>query len=204
MLSRWIIFYKIENKILFFIIRILLKVRVKMATLTTPLQHANAEQNMMMMIRVSIEKDIENGNCKPMEATRRYNNTARSMGLPPATDNHINTFKRLRANYNAARRRAREAAGAGVEITADGFRRISQEVRDACIGDSSAFRSIPPPRRIRRARARNNNVPDVPEEEECERGGGERKTSEPPMATNVVPVYNEWEIDPDIPYAIAV
>jgi len=144
-----------------------------MATLTT-----SAEVNMMMMIRMSIEKDIENGNCKPMEATRRYNNTARSMGLPPATELYINNFKRIRANYNAARRRARAEAG--------------QE-----------FRAVAPPRSIRRRAPTNNNVPDVPEEE-GERGGGESKTSEPPIATNVVPIYNEWEIDPDIPYAIAV
>jgi len=144
-----------------------------MATLTI-----SPEQNMMNMIRVSIEKDIANGNCKPMEATRRYNNTARSMGLPPATDDQIKKFKNIRATYNAARRRARAAAG--------------QE-----------FRPVPPPRSIRRRAPTDNNVPDVPEEE-GERGGGESKTSEPPIATNVVPIYNEWEIDPDIPYAIAV
>lgn len=143
-----------------------------MASLSTTL---SPSESMMNMIKLSIEKDIEDGNCKPMEATRRYNNTARTMGLPPATEEIKKQFKNLRATYNAARRRARQAAGV----------------------PEQRFVSIRPPR-SQRTEPRNTNVPEPPD---C---GGETKTSEPPMATEVVPIYNEWELDPNIPYAIAV
>lgn len=170
-----------------------------MATLTrTP------EQNMMRMIKESIFIDIKNGNCKPMEAIRRYNSTARTMSLPPADEDIIKEFKKLRKKFNLQRRRARERAAAN-RATIDRANTILQqtanEVREASTG---TFRSVPPPRAIRRRQHTNNNVPPVPDE--GERGCGESKSNrdEIPIATNVVCIVNEWEIDPNIPYAIAV
>lgn len=153
------------------------------------------EQNMMNMIKDSIYNDIKNGNCKPMEAIRRYNSTARTMSLPPVDEDTIKQFKKLRAQFNLRRRRAREAAAAQQQQTAN-------EVREASTG---TFRSVPPPRTVRRRAPTNNIVPPVPDEE-GERGGGESKSNrdEIPIATNVVAIVNEWEIDPNIPYAIAV
>jgi len=131
--------------------------------------------NMMFQIHTSIQKDITDGNCKPMEGIKRYNNIARTMGVPPATDDIRKLYILLRSQYNKRRRDARQAAGA----------------------DEQRFVSIRPPRSQRREPT-NNNVPEPPD---C---GGETKTSEPPMATEVVPIYNDWELDPNIPYAIAV
>ena len=169
------------------------------------------EQNMMNMILESIYKDIKNGNCKPMEATRRYNSTARTMSLPPADEATIKEFKKIRKKFNLQRRRARESlitrarsVGLWADETQQALQRANtilqqtaNEVREASTG---TFRSVPPPRAIRRRTPTNTIVPPVPDD----RGGGESKSNEIPIATNVVCIVNEWEIDPNIPYAIAV
>ena len=138
-----------------------------MASLST---HSNYD--MMRSIHESIQKDITDGNCKPMEAVKRYDNIARTIGLPTATDDIVLLYKNLRAKFNKQRREARREA-------------------------EQRFVSIRPPRSQRTAPT-NNIVPEPPD---C---GGETKTTEPPMATEVIPIYNAWELDPTIPYAIAI
>jgi len=166
--------YKIEN----FCPEFNLRYIKKMASLST---HSNYD--MMRSIHESIQKDITDGNCKPMEAVKRYDNIARTIGLPTATDDIVLLYKNLRAKFNKQRREARREA----ERTQGTLRRAVQ----------MPFVSIRPPRSQRTAPT-NNIVPEPPD---C---GGETKTTEPPMATEVIPIYNAWELDPTIPYAIAI
>ena len=163
------------------------------------------EQNMMRMIKESICIDIKNGNCMPKEAVRRYNRTARTMSLPPATEDIMKEFKKIRKKFNLERRRARERAAARTQQTIQRANAILQntanEVREATTG---TFRSVPPPSSVRRRAPTDTNVPPVPESVEVGCGESKSNRDEIPIATNVVLIQNEWEIDPNIPYAIAV
>lgn len=155
-----------------------------MATITIA---PNQNEMMMKMIYDSIILDIKNGNCKPAEAKKRYNNTARNLGQPNATDEINKIFKYWRSKFNLRRRHEREEFA---DYTRERERqrrlRFLQETNDD-------FRSIPPPRSQQNI-TRDRVVPSVPGYTPSYTGG-ETKEINVPVAMCVPVPYAELDFD---------
>ena len=64
----------------------------------------NCAKDMMRQIHQQIILDIKTGNCKPKEATRRYNMTARMLSQPMCDETTKKRYVFWRAKYNKRKR----------------------------------------------------------------------------------------------------
>ena len=135
----------------------------------------NCAKDMMRQIHQQIILDIKTGNCKPKEATRRYNMTARMLSQPMCDETTKKRYVFWRAKYNKRRRYERTIFTAYNEAVRSNTRRsCASEVADL----SGDFRSVPPPESQRQGRS-DGVVPRVPGYTPSYTGG---ETKEPPMA----------------------
>lgn len=140
-------------------------------------------KDMMRQIHQQILLDIKTGNCKPKEARRRYNMTARMLSQPLCDETTQKRYLFWRAKYNKRKRYEKtlftnynEAVAANVRSRLAAMR----EVADL----SGDFRSVAPPE-SQRQRPSDGVVPRVPGYTPSYTGG---ETKEPPMAEECIPI----------------
>jgi len=170
-----------------------------MASLTIATPVPNDDKEFLEQIYDGIILDIKNGNCKPMDAMKRYNTCARTLNQPVATDELKKIFKYWRTKFNARRRHEREEfAEYNRTREREAQRRRVIQFNEQTNDD---FRSVPPPRSQQNI-TRNRVVPPVPGYTPTYTGG-ETKERNIPVCNDVV-VIPFAELEFDIPVLIAV